>query len=105
MVVLGASGTTFFLRSDTVAIVTRPCREDDGMANLRGARDRIVIIGKGAVVPHTRVRLIRTTGTFFSANCRQDHRRRQYPQYLRSQRMPTELSHPGSGWCKPVAHK
>ena len=50
LAVLGTSGTAFSLKTDTVAIVTPPCLEDEGMADLRGAREKIVIIWKGAVV-------------------------------------------------------
>ena len=37
------------------------------MTELRRTHDRFVNLGKDAVVPHTRVRFIRTMGTFFSA--------------------------------------
>ena len=53
LIVLGTSGTAFFLNSETVATMTRTCREDDGKSELGGARNRIVNPGKGTVVPHT----------------------------------------------------
>ena len=67
LVVLCASGGAFSLKSETIAFMTRTCLKDGGKAALRGARNRIVNIGKGAVVPHTHVRLTRTMGAFFSA--------------------------------------
>ena len=66
-VALGTSDTALFLKSKTVALVTPTCREDDGRTELRGAKKRIVNLGTSAIVPHTRVRFIRTIGTFFSA--------------------------------------
>ena len=66
-VVLCTIGGASSLKSETTAFMTRTCLQDGGKAALRGARNRIVDIGKGAVVPHTHVRLIRTMGAFFSA--------------------------------------
>ena len=100
---LGTSGTALFLKSYTVAMVTRTCPEDDGMTEFRGARDRIVILGKMCCCS-THVRRPHP-GNFLFRNCRQDHHGCQCPRYPSgADEMRPGLSHAGSGWCTLAVH-